>query len=271
MELGQSQFYICFCRDIEESSTYVTWIDNYNAKWRMKQQNIQKDGLQLANWTGIAVREYRGADIDMTVRRDDKNCIVPALPNDLFKHIPGVINFVKNLSQHILQLHGERKHPFENLTGMSNFPFLFDTSFMVKWGVDRVPLKPNPRSPRLPPEYKKAIEESPDTLTNFYPKAILPTNIGSNVGIVKILKDFYTDVVKRQKKQQVERYYIITCDENIYKRAMRVPIPYVIPFSSRSTQKRLYNIYFFRLRTRKVQDLQLSVNTSTLLLDIGTP
>ena len=229
-------------REIEDSSTYVTWIDNYNAKWRMKKQNIKKDGLQLANWTGIAVREYTGPYVDMTVRRNEEKEIIPALPDDLFQHIPAVIKFIQEQSQYEFDT-SIRDHPLATQTGMCHFPYLFDTSRMVNWGVDRVPLKPNPKSPALPMEYKIAIEQSPDTLTNFYPKAMISSNIGSNVGIVKILKDFFMEIVQRQKYQHLEKYYIISCDENIYKRAMRVLITLFymrncILFYSRSTRKK---------------------------------
>lgn len=183
--------------------------------------NISKESYTLANWTGIAVRAYTGAEeIDMRIRRRE-NIIVPAMPDDLWKHDDTVFKFIIKETQ-TWELWDDENFQFldqRNIDGMNRMKDLLVESFMVRWEVDRVPLKPNPESPQVPNEYKEAIKQAPDTLANFYPKGVFPHNIGSNEGIVWFLKNYYEDFIQDNPER---KYNVITCDENIYKRAMRV-------------------------------------------------
>ena len=103
-----------------------------------------------------------------------------------------------------------------------------------------MPLKPNPRSPRVPEKYKEAIRKAPDTLANFYPKGVFPYNIGTNEGVVHFLRQFFDDFILLNPEK---KYYLITCDENIYKRAIRVHNIYIsiksicIPFINFETRQ----------------------------------
>lgn len=199
----------------------MTWVDNYNAKWRLKMNNISKESYSLANWTGIAVRAYTGAQIiDLRVRRDGEDKIVPALPDNPWDQIRSVTELIIRNTQ--LPINGVEQFghiaPI-SVQGMEHMKHLFEKSLMVQWEVDRVPLKPNPHSRNLPDQYKDAIRQAPDTLANFYPKGVFPHNIGSNEGIVWFLKRYYEDFIQNNAEP---KYIVITCDENIYKRAIRV-------------------------------------------------
>lgn len=190
-------------------------MDNYNAKWRMKMHNINKDNFVMANWTGIAVREYTGPELDMTIRRKEGICI-PAQADDIFKHIPAVKNLILQNTEVSNSNFTEKRRI---IAGMVNFPFLYDSSLLHVWGVDRLPLKPQAGNVNIPPKYNDAIIQAPDTLANFYPKGVFPHNIGSNEGFIAMLKKYFDEFIK---ENQTEKYHVITVDENIYKRAMRV-------------------------------------------------
>lgn len=203
-----------FIREVE-SKVFVTWMDNYNAKWRMKMANIGKDNFKIANWTGVAVREYTGQqEIHMNCLTQDDGTIIPALPDNMFQHIAPVTKFIIN--------HTEAVCVNDSIPGLENFPFeKLEQSLLNSWGVHRLPLKPNLDNEHVPRKYKEAIEAAPDTLANFYPKGVFRHNIGSNEGCVAMLKEYFDEFVKNNYEK---KYFVITCDENIYKRAMRVHI-----------------------------------------------
>jgi len=202
-----------YVRDIE-SKVFVTWMDNYNAKWRMKMSNIDKDSFKMANWTGVAVREYTGdIDIQLNLVTDEHGCFVPALPSRIFDYVPSVKKFILDKTE---------EGNSGLIRGLENFPFQnLECSLLQTWGVNRLRLKPNLDNPNLPLQYKEAIKAAPDTLANFYPKGVFPHNIGSNEGFIAMLKNYFEQFVTGNGDQ---KYFIITCDENIYKRAMRVLI-----------------------------------------------
>jgi len=91
---------------------------------------------------------------------------------------------------------------------------------MVLWKADRVPLKPNISNINLPQRYRDAIRASPESLSNFYPTGIHPENIGSNIGLLKIVKQFSID--KGIQNETSTRYHAVTADMNIHRRIIQV-------------------------------------------------
>lgn len=212
----------------------MTWFDNYNAKWRHKMANYNRDSLSLASWTGVGVRHYTGPWIDMEIKHDDDGPI-PAMPADPFIYESDVQNFITMISEdstdykqmsaidrNSYYLPQGRVEQWERPAGMARFPLRFDKSFLKKWRADRVPLKPNVLNINVPEKYKAAIQQAPDTLANFYPKGVRPFSIGSHDGLIKLLKEYVEEKIIHGKR---DKYLVLTCDENIYNRAVRVTAP----------------------------------------------
>ena len=206
-------------REIQEGNRpYVEWWDNFNANYRRKFANIEKVCFTMCNWTGTAVRPYKGArPISMELHRDVNQNIVPIMPPDLFlsssmKEVCKLI--VNNTMTFNLQ---QRSSEYNK-----NPPPLYDTSLMVIWKADRVPLKPDTDNINLPQRYKDAIRANPNSLGNFYPTGIQPENIGSNLGLLKIVKQFSID--KGIQTETCTRYHVVTADMNIHRRIIQVTL-----------------------------------------------
>ena len=97
---------------------------------------------------------------------------------------------------------------------------VLEDSVVYKYQVNRVPCKPeiNCNGPldRKSQEISNVLAQSRDGLLDFYPAEVLPTNIGSNRGMLQILKD-YVELHKDDNK-----LYFITADCNIFMRIANI-------------------------------------------------
>jgi hypothetical protein len=143
----------------------------------------------MCNWAGTAVRPYKGSlNISMGLLRDGNHNIIPVMPPELcsvtaMKYVCKLIVY-NTMAFNVRQRSGDHN---------TSPPSLYDSSLMVLWKADRVPLKPNISNINLPQRYRDAIRASPESLSNFYPTGIHPENIGSNIGLLKIVKQFSID------------------------------------------------------------------------------
>ena len=64
------------------------------------------------------------------------------------------------------------------------------------------------------------IRNGEDNLNKFHPAGVLAENIGSNDGLVLILRQIYDDFKKREEDDK--RIQVLLVDVNIYKRIMKV-------------------------------------------------
>ena len=189
---------------------YVMWIDNYDSMFRTRIANIKQNSYRDCHWTGVAVRKHLG-NVDVSVVRDHNNGIVPAMPPDPLVFAGRVVEMV--LIGSIGRLTGDGRTVRE-------VPDLYSTSLMVTWGVDRVPLKPSIRNPNVPQRYRDAIRRAPDSLGNFYALGMIGENIGSNLGLARVMRQFYDS--NELGNDTSTRYYAMSMDKNIHKRKLRV-------------------------------------------------
>ena len=189
---------------------YVMWIDNYDSMFRTRIANIRENSYRDCHWTGVAVRKHLG-NVDVSVVRDHNNGIVPAMPPDPLVFAGRVVEMV--LIGSIGRLTGDGRTVRE-------VPDLYSTSLMVTWGVDRVPLKPSIRNPNVPQRYRDAIQRAPDSLGNFYALGMIGENIGSNLGLARVMRQFYDS--NELGNDSSTRYYAMSMDMNIHKRTLRV-------------------------------------------------
>jgi hypothetical protein len=93
----------------------------------------------------------------------------------------------------------------------------YDSCLAVKYRVRNVPLKPDPAN--VEDKYKEVVAESRDGMSHFFPKKIVPLNIGSNDGLVEVLRKLWDD---HKASANAHQYKYIVADTNIFWRSIRV-------------------------------------------------
>ena len=96
----------------------------------------------------------------------------------------------------------------------------FNSCLAVKYRVRNVPLKPDPAN--VEDKYKEVVTESRDGMSNFFPKTIVPLNIGSNAGLVEVLRKVWDD---HKASDNAHHYKYVVADTNIFWRSIRVSQP----------------------------------------------
>lgn len=197
-------------------------MDNYDSQFRHTKASLSRAQHANINWTGVAVRQYMGDYfIEDTLVRDQAGAVIPAMPDDIMtpENIAAILEFIVRNTQ---LTQDEALNNNNSIEGMTTFKPLYPTSLLRTWKPDRVPLKPNVNDANIPNAYKDAVRKSPDTLSNFYPKSILNENPSSQAGLIRLLKDYFEKNVTSGNTKLPQKYFNLTCDENLYKRAMRV-------------------------------------------------
>ena len=92
--------------------------------------------------------------------------------------------------------------------------FLKD-SLSFKMRVRQVPLKPEV-DPAVHPALAAVLRESRDGLRNFFPIGMMSENIGSNRGMLLVLKDLFG------VQPKPGHFSFLSCDCNIFMRLLKV-------------------------------------------------
>jgi hypothetical protein len=187
-------------RTLKETKAYTLWLDNFSKLRALQIPNLEMGAWQSCLWTGRAFRLSR-VDVDMTVRHDAKNEVLPAMPDDIFEMYPAT----KNQFLHVTYT-------------QPDCPTLYSTSLTTTLKVNNVPLKPLAVSLRRA-DHKAAVEESHDGLSTCYPEGICTLNIGSNRGLIRLLRNHHDTFCVEQKGQ---RYTSLNVDNNIFDRVIKV-------------------------------------------------
>ena len=149
-------------------------------------------------WTGVAVfSDSKCNSIDHSVRTDDLNTIIPAMP-------PTICANRSEVLQGLRFVHDKGKQ------------FLPD-SLVHKFGVNTVPLQ------ITDPEDMQQNQHSQQdhSMHMVFPYKMINKNIGSNVGLVSILRrDFYD--VNGMDSDDCKNYVCWNVDENIFWRTLKV-------------------------------------------------
>ena len=191
-------------------------MDNYNDSWRRNFAKIGENSYVEGNWTGVALRQAR-PDIDMSVSRINGQ-IIPAMPDN-------PLIFAEHAIQ--LILFGSVGTNNSNVHDVQKIPNLYDSSLLVAWApINRVPLKPDPTNLNVPQQYRDAMAQSPDTLSNLHVVGIFPENIGSDEGLGSIIRQFYD--AQCMADENCDRYFAMSADMNIHKRVLKVCVMHKI-------------------------------------------
>ena len=181
----------------------MLWVDNFSKFLSRTVPTLSKDIFSTCLWTGSCMFPTslpRGTD---GVKKDRTGRVAPAMPKDLFTHQDDVIKTVTYMGQH------SRDY--------------FNTSFVRKYAVNNIPPKLDVRKF---PELKENFNYSTYRVRDLKPKELIEENIGSNRGLLSILRKLYDE--HKMDNDECKRYITINADENIYYRILKVYIVWLI-------------------------------------------
>ena len=159
--------------------------------------------LADALWTGVAVRKYAGSvPIDMRCVHSD-GYFVPAMPLNPWSKMKDVLTMLDTLC-----------------STAGRMSMLFEGSKMNVWGVITIPITPSTHN--LPAEVLARLATTPARLHNFYPKGLLPHNIGSNEGLAKVMRIQMQDMGLLPPGAPPTKYSVMLSDINIFDRVIKV-------------------------------------------------
>jgi hypothetical protein len=158
--------------------------------------------LRKLLWSGIALKRFPfPLEVNDAIMRDAFGAVIPAVATNPFQFFNELYVMMHRMTE------------FEG-----NHPRLFANSLMVVWDAQTVPLKPTLM--RMNQSLRSALLAANDKMANFYPVGLSRENIGSNVGLSKIMRKFYID--KGMHLHSCTRYTTFSLDVNIYDRVLKV-------------------------------------------------
>lgn len=186
-------------REVEDGP-HTIWIDNFSKIHGCKIPTIDAGAWRNCLWTGTALRKYTGTvPVDVSIQRDAAGQVIPAMPDDLFAN-EAAFNSI-----------------FDRYAMQTDY---WETSFVQEFKVTCVPLKPDAHKVNNR-KHRRALQADSDTLHSMYPKEIAAVNIGSNLGLGKIIRVHYDDR-KQGPGDRCQAYSALNVDENIFMRVLKV-------------------------------------------------
>ena len=181
-----------------QQGVFAQWWDNFSKFQARQVPTVRKDIFASCLWTGVTVNEYSGPPVDVSVRHDDNGAVIPAMPDDLFAHQAKMLLAFD-------EIYKEGKEFFNN-------------SLVKRYDIVNVPLKVDTK--RFP-NLAAALNSVKNTTKYINPYKLIKHNIGSNLGLVTILRE-YQDDNKMNMHGVVQKYSMVNTDENIFYRGMKV-------------------------------------------------
>ena len=180
---------------------HVTWLDNFSKFYGCDMQGISQGAWKECLWTGKAVMSVpmRGCAKQPPLVSEMNQ---PAIPSDLFHD-----EHIKSVAQDCVNRFKKDRHDFHS------------KSISVLLGVNTIPPKPTIQD-GMNPDLEARLLEVGDGLESFHPDSVLGENIGSNDGLMHILRDMYDEFNKKPADER--RLQILVMDVNIYKRTVKV-------------------------------------------------
>ena len=173
-----------------QAGVHVTWLDNFSKFYAIAVQGLAGAAAECL-WTAHGLHRYVGPPISTALIPT-----VRGMPAELFA--PDIVALLK------------QKMAAADGVGFS----YFKNSVCHKYNVRQVPLKPDPRAVN-DPVLAAVLRESRDGMHNFFPLGIMPDNIGSNRGLLLVLKDLYGI------QPRPGHYSFLSADCNIFLRLLK--------------------------------------------------
>ena len=209
---------------------HAIWLDNFSKVISNYQPSFVRDAWSNCLWTGCALIKFEprdGVTIDIGIRRnDDDGEVIPAMPKNIFNTLRACVErFEKTIR-------GPKQ--------------IFRKALCTKLAVNSNPIKPFVGD--TDPDTQAYLDRHEDGLTNFYPDKLMKTNIGSNLGLLKVLRDYCEVRMLHVDNMQTE-YHFLNCDVNIYARTLRVSmmlsIVFFFSFLAHRASNDIFEILFF--------------------------
>jgi hypothetical protein len=179
---------------------HVVWIDNFSKMYRKQMASIERSVLADALWTGVAARKFTLDGVSTNVMHA-RGFVVPAMPDDILRDLNEMFQLMTLFT-----------------TEEGNMPMLFDQSLMTRWGVNTVPV--TPMRDKLPPQVLASMLRTPGRLDSFYPKGLIKVNVGSNIGLCRVMLEVLQSYGHDQETPPL-KYLTMTVDCNIFDRIIK--------------------------------------------------
>lgn len=207
-DLHREQFELSTEKALQvETKPHVIWLDNFSKIYGRQVPSINLGAWADCLWTGVALRQYTGkVPVSMNVQLKE-GTVVPAMPTNLF----------------------DKEDEFQACWDSALADLTYRSkSKLVKWVIRTVPIKPDVSKAIEKKRWRRALQSDEACLKRLYPKCIIRTNIGSNLGLAQIIRDHYTSN-GQDAEGKCDKYSAFIVDENIYMRLIKV--------STRKTEK----------------------------------
>ena len=186
------------CRNVT-SGNHVVWLDNFSRIYATQIPTEEAKSWRQCLWTGYAALKYNGPEVDLHIHRDEDGKFLSAMPMNLVQ-----MSFVL----------------FDIIADVDKHSSILDRSMVQRWRVNNIPLRPVLDEKNHPREAAR-LARGNDKQNILHPGGLLPENIGSNRGLLTILRNFFKEW-NCMNGQDPEVYRILTVDCNIYSRIMKV-------------------------------------------------
>ena len=176
---------------------HFLWWDNFSKNIARYCPSLHKGVYTSCLWTGSAVFACPDFDtIDHRVKRDEDDNVIPAMPDNLMEHRESVMRGLK-------QVFGQGRSRYSE-------------SLAYKHQVNVVPLKILAEA-----DQKNQHGSDGHSMNVVFPEKIMPKNIGSNVGLIALLKEEVHDQ-HGMGTGECKHYVNMNVDENIFYRILKV-------------------------------------------------
>ena len=179
------------CRTVS-GGVHVQWLDNFSKFYAVAVQGLGTGAAAECLWTARGLHRYVGPTVATALLPG-----VRGMPTSLFS--ASIISLLK------------QKMAAADAVSVG---YLKD-SVCFRHTVRQVPLKPEVDA-KAAPALAAVLRESRDGLQNFFPVGMLPENIGSNRGMLLLLRDLFG------AQPKPGHYSFLSVDCNIYLRMLKV-------------------------------------------------
>ena len=195
---GFHSCFLVFCRD--DSTPFVTWIDNYNHTHHCSAIRISKPDYKLNNWTVearfLVVNPDHNVDLSINYSPSGPISIMPTSISPA--HLTSEV--IASISTEVISFEQKHKlsarYAFHATLPKVDFSKINDTA-------------------------KKRAKDNSRFMPRFVPTKLHSVHIGSNVGLAKIASILRNRFLEPPHHRT---YQIILCDVNIYERSLKVPV-----------------------------------------------
>lgn len=184
------------------------WLDNFSHMWANGTAATKLDqAFYDCLWTGVALHEY------MTPDRETQPCIPIGDGEDATTKLPSFCDVA--VQKILLDL---MKQLAKDTKSGTRLPLLLSQRFLI----NNVPLKLVAREGMSDDMLSQLEGKGRDSLENWQPKDLLTHNIGSNIGLMNVLKDVLPEIGPDTPPAEVHQ--ILNSDCQIYVRIAKVRI-----------------------------------------------